>query len=202
MQPTDRITPQQLESIVGSYQEILRNPATSQETLLTALAAVKAAHAAYESVPTAVYPLGAFTIRSGQIVVVDAFITAENAVLVPSVMNGAWQAFVGVEAGVHVALFAYHEKVMPTQTTTVHDLVRQPHWTQIGTVLIDTATCAIADREAYAPLVAGESGYHLAGVAAHLCFSNSANADGGYPVFRQMEGSFVTAVAVQFAPLT
>ncbi|MBX3060971.1 MAG: hypothetical protein KF770_31315 [Anaerolineae bacterium] len=71
----------------------------------------------------------------------------------------------------------------------------------VGSVPIDTATCALADREAYHPLVVEEMRYQIAGSRAHLCFSNSANADGSYPVFVRVEDGQVVAVYVEFLPL-
>ncbi len=66
---------------------------------------------------------------------------------------------------------------------------------------IDTATCAIADRAAYVPLDVEEVGYQVAGVSAHLCFSNTANADGRCPAFVQAEDGQVIGVYVEFVPL-
>ena len=82
------MTPQELNETVQRYQVIVRDPATSQEAFLAALAAVKEARAAYESGPTAVYPLGSFVVQSGQMIAVDAFGMAKHAVSIPSVLNG------------------------------------------------------------------------------------------------------------------
>jgi len=106
------MTPQELTVAVRRYLDIVHNPATNQETSLAALAAVQAAHAAYKAAPTAVYPLGAFVVQCGQMVVGDSFGTADYAVPLPSVLNGRWRAWVRV-AGVHVALFAWHETAVP-----------------------------------------------------------------------------------------
>jgi len=196
------MTPQELTVAVRRFLDIVHDPATNQETFLAALAAVQAAHAAYEAAPTAVYPLGAFVVQCGQMVAVDAFGMADNAVPLSSVLNGRWRAWVGVVAGVHVALFAWHETAVPAASSALHDLMRQTAWLEVGSVPIDTATCAIADQEAYIPLDVDEVGYQIAGVGTHLCFSNTANADGGYPVFVQVEDGKVTGVYVEFVPLT
>lgn len=195
------MTPQELNAAIQKYRAIVHDPATNQETFQAALVAVQAARAAYEAAPTAVYPLGAFVVQCGQMVVVDAFGTADYAVPLPSVLNGTWRAWVGVVAGVHVALFAWHDTAVPTPLPPLHALIQQKAWLEVGSVSIDTATCAIADREAYVPLDADEVGYQIAGVGAHLCFSNSANADGGYPIFVQVEDGQVTGVYVEFMPL-
>ncbi|MBK8989592.1 MAG: hypothetical protein IPM39_26635 [Chloroflexi bacterium] len=196
------MTPQELTVAVRRYLDIVHDPATNQKTFQAALAAVQAAHAAYEAAPTAVYPSGAFVVQCGQMVVVDAFGTADYAVPLPSVSNGRWRAWVGVVAGVHVALFAWHDTAVPDPSSTLHDLIRQTSWLEVGSVPIDTATCAIADQEAYIPLDVDEVGYQIAGVDTHLCFSNTANADGGYPVFVQVEDGKVTGIYVEFVPLT
>lgn len=195
------MTPQELNAAVRRYQDIIHDPATNQETFQAALVAIRAAYAAYEAAPTAVYSLGAFVVQCGQMVVVDAFGAADCAVPLPSVLNGRWRAWVGVVAGMHVALFAWHDTAVPAPSPTLHDLMQQPAWLEVGSVPIDTATCAIADREAYAPLDVDEAGYQIAGVGTHLCFSNTANADGAYPVFVQVEDGKVTGVYVEFVPL-
>lgn len=195
------MTPQELNAAVRRYLDIVRDPATNQETFQAALAEVRAAHAAYEAAPTAVYPSGVFVVKCGQMVVVDAFGAADYAVLLPSVLNGRWRAWVGVVAGVHVALFAWHDTAAPAPSSTLHDLMQQTAWLEVDSVFIDTATCAIADRDAYLPLDVDEVGYQIAGVSTHLCFSNTANADGGYSVFVQVEDGKVTGVYVEFVPL-
>ncbi|MFO7684129.1 MAG: hypothetical protein R6X34_29200 [Chloroflexota bacterium] len=192
------MTPQELNAAVRRYLDIVRDPATNQETFQAALAEVRAAHAAYEAAPTAVYPSGAFMVQCGQMVVVDAFGAADYAVSLPSVLSGRWRAWVGVVAGVHVALFAWHDAAAPDPSSTLHDLMQQTAWLEVGSVPIDTATCAIADREAYLPLDVDEAGHQIAGVGAHLCFSNTANADGAYPVFAQVKDGKVTGVYVEF----
>jgi hypothetical protein len=195
------MTPQELNAAIRRYLDIVRDPAINQETFQAALAAVRTAYAAYEAAPTAVYPSGAFMVQCGQMVVVDAFGAADYAVPLPSALNGRWRASVGVVAGVHVALFAWHDTAAPDLSSTLHDLMQQTAWLEVGSVPIDTATCAIADREAYLPLDVDEAGHQIAGVGAHLCFSNTANADGGYPVFVQIEDGKVTGVYVEFVPL-
>jgi hypothetical protein len=117
-------------------------------------------------------------------------------------LSGTWHAFVGVEAGAHAALFAFHESIVPVPLPSLRDLIKQRAWMEVGSVPIDTATCAIADEEGHAPLQVEEEWYRLAGVKSGLCFSNSANADGGYPVFTHTEDGLVKAVYVQFMPLT
>ncbi|HRQ42252.1 MAG TPA: hypothetical protein PLD25_30400 [Chloroflexota bacterium] len=194
------MTPQELNETVQRYRDIVRDPATSQEAFLAALAAVQAARVLYESTPTAVYPLGSFAVLSGQMIAVDAFGSAEHAVSIPSVLNGAWHAWVGVAAGVHVALFACHDTAVPAPFPTLPELM-QAAWVEVGSVPIDTATCALADREAYLPLAVEEVEYQIAGLRTHLCFSNTANADGGYPVFVRAENGQVVAVYVEFMPL-
>ncbi len=193
------MTPQELNA---AYEDTLRHPATSQESFQTALAAVKAAQALYESMPAAIYSLGTFAVQAGQMIVVDAFGSAQYGVRIPSVCNGIWQAFVGVEAGVHVALFAYYGTAVPGTLSTPTELSKHPTWVEVGSVPIDTATCAIADRQAYAPLEVEKWVYQIAGIGSHLCFSNTANADGHYPVFGQSAAELVNGVYVQFAPLT
>lgn len=195
------MTLQQLHAAIEAYERTLADRVGGQAAFLAALAAVKAARAEYESVPTAVYALGTFVVQAGRIVVVDAFGLVKNAVPVPSALNGTWHAFVGVEAGTHVALFAFHESKVPAPLPAIRDLIKQRAWMEAGFVPIDTATCAIADEEGHAPLQV-EEGYRLAGVEPGLCFSNSANADGGYPVFTHTEDGLVKAVYVQFMPLT
>jgi hypothetical protein len=153
-------------------------------------------------VPTAVYALGTFVVRASRIIVVDAFGSVQHALPVPSALNGTWQAFVGVEAGVHVALFAFHESNVPAPLPALPDLIRQRAWVEVGSVPIDTTTCAIADEEGHTPLPVEAEGYRLAGVKSGLCFSNTANADGGYPIFTHTEDGLVKAVYVQFMPLT
>jgi hypothetical protein len=196
------MTLQQLHAAIEAYERILADRVGDQAAFFTALAAVKAARAQYESVPTAVYALGTFVVRAGRIIVVDAFGSVQHAVLVPAALNGTWQAFVGVEAGVHVALFAFHESIVPVPLPALRDLIGQRAWVEVGFVSIDTATCAIADEEGHTPLQVEEEGYRLAGVKSGLCFSNSANADGGYPVFTHTEDGLVKAVYIQFMPLT
>ncbi len=192
------MTPQQLNAAIKRYWDIVSNPDRSQEAFLTALEEVKAARAQYESVSAAVYSLGAFAVRSGELIVVDAYSLANHAVPTTAA-KGAWVAFVGVEAGIHVALFAYHEVMAPTQLQTAYDLILQREWLRVGKVSIDTATCAFADRDAYKPLEVEKTGHQIAGVNTHLCFSNSANADGGYPVFTTAQEGVVKGVYVQFA---
>lgn len=74
-------------------------------------------------------------------------------------------------------------------------------WAEVGSVPIDTATCAIADRAASVPLDVEKSGTQIAGMGAHLCFSNTAHTDGRYPVFVQSEAGLVSGVYVPFASL-
>lgn len=193
------MTPQELNETIRKYQDIVHDPTTSQAMIQAALAMVRAAWVLYESAPTAVHPSGKFVVQSGQIIVVDAFGTAQHAVPIPAVLNGIWHAWVGVVGGVHVALFAYHETAVPVPSPSLHDLIQQIPWVEVGAVPIDTATCAIADREAYSPLVVEDLGYQIAGIGLHLCFSNTANADGRYPVFIQVEDGLVTGIYVQFA---
>lgn len=195
------MTPQELNAAARRYRDIVHDPTTNQETFRAALAAVQAARAAYEAAPTAVYPSGAFVVQCGQMIVVDAFGTTDYAVPLPSVLNGTWWAWVGVVAGVHVALFAWHDTAVPTPLPPLHALIQQTAWLEVGSVPIDTATCAIADRAAYVPLDVDEVGYQIAGIGAHLCFSNTANVDGGYPVFVQAKDGQVTGVHVEFVPL-
>jgi hypothetical protein len=198
------MTLQQLHAAIEAYERMLADRVGGQAAFLTALAAVKAARAKYESLPTAVYPLGTFGVQAGRIIVVDAygvdaFGSVQHAVPVPAALNGTWHAFVGVEAGVHVALFAFHESNVPVPLPALRDLTRQKAWVEVGSVPIDTATCAIADEEGHAPLQVEEEGYRLAGVKSGLCFSNTANADGSYPVFTHMQDGLVKGVYVQFA---
>jgi hypothetical protein len=184
----------------GAYERILADPGSDQAAFLAALAAVKSARAKYESVPTAVYPLGIFVVQAGRIIVVDAFGSVQHAVIVPSALNGTWHAFVGVEAGIHVALFAFHESIVPVPLPVLRDLIKQRAWVEAGSVPIDTATCAIADWDAYVLLQVDEAGHQIAGIAPHLCFSNMANADGSYSVFAQAKDGLVNGVYAQFAP--
>jgi hypothetical protein len=196
------MTLQQLHAAIEAYERILADRVGDQAAFLTALAAVKAARAQYESVPTAVYVLGTFAVQAGRIIVVDAYGSVQHAVPVPAALNGTWQAFVGVEAGTHVALFAFHESIVSVPLPALRDLIGQRAWVEVGSVPIDTATCAIADEEGHAPLQVEAEGYRLAGVKSGLCFSNTANADGGYPIFTHTEDGLVKAVYVQFMPLT
>lgn len=66
-------------------------------------------------------------------------------------------------------------------------------------VPIDTATCTIADRDAFKPLDVVETDHQIAGIDLNLCFSNSANADGSYPVFTTAQDGIVTGVYAQFS---
>jgi len=66
-------------------------------------------------------------------------------------------------------------------------------------VSIDTATCAIADRNAHQPLEVEKTGHQIAGIDSHICFSNAANADGSYPVFTTAQDGIVIGVYVQFS---
>jgi hypothetical protein len=193
------MTPQQLDAIVKNYWDTMSNPSQSQEAFLSALAEVKAARARYESIPATVYPLGAFEVCSGALLIVDAYGTVSHAVVAEPVVQGIWQAFVGVETGTHVALFAYHETIVPDEFTTAYELIKQAAWKEIGAVFIDTATCAIADREAYEPLDIEKTSQQRVGIEPHLCFSSSANADGRYPVFAHSQQEQIKGVYVQFA---
>ncbi|HRQ41892.1 MAG TPA: hypothetical protein PLD25_28550 [Chloroflexota bacterium] len=46
-----------------------------------------------------------------------------------------------------------------------------------------------------------EVGYQIAGLRTHLCFSNTANADGSYPVFAHAEEGRAIGISVEFMPL-
>ena len=72
-------------------------------------------------------------------------------------------------------------------------------WLPVGKVPIDTATCAITDRDAHKPLDVEETGYQIVGTGRHFCFSNAANADGSYPVFTAAQDEIVTGVYAQFS---
>lgn len=193
------MTPQELNATIQKYWDTVSNPDRNQADFLAALAEVKTARAQYESMQAAVYSLGVFRVRSGELIVVDAYGSTDQAVPIITAKNGPGVAFVGVEAGIHVALFAYHESIAPTQPQTAYDLILQREWLLVGKVPIDTATCAIADRDAYNPLDVEETGHQIAGIDLNLCFSNSANADGSYPVFTTAQDEIVTGVYAQFS---
>ena len=72
-------------------------------------------------------------------------------------------------------------------------------WLPVGKVPIDTAICAIADRDAHKPLDVEEASHEIASISTYLCFSNSANADGSYPVFTAAQDEIVTGVYAQFS---
>jgi hypothetical protein len=82
------MTLQQLHAAIEAYERMLADRVGGQAAFLTALAAVKAARAQYESVPTAVYALGTFVVRAGRIVAVDAYGSVQHAVIVPAALNG------------------------------------------------------------------------------------------------------------------
>lgn len=193
------MTPQQLNAVIQRYREIISSPDQGQEAFLAGLEAVTAAWNQYTSVPATIYRLGVFTVRSGELIVVDAYGSTDQAVPVIAAQNGSWVAFIGAEAGTHVALFAYHESAAPTHPHTAHELIRQREWLQTGSVPIDTATCAIADRDTYKALDVEKTSYQIAGIDTNLCFSNSANADGSYPVFTAAQNGIVDGICVQFA---
>ncbi len=193
------MTPQQLNAVIERYREIISSPDQDQKSFLAALEAVTAAWNQYTSVPAAVYRLGVFTVRSKELIVVDAYGSTDQAVPVIASQNGSWVAFVGAEAGIHVALFAYHESAAPTHPQTTYELIQQREWLQTGSVPIDTATCAIADRDTYRALDVEKTSHQIAGTGTHFCFSNSANADGSYPVFTVAQNGIVDGIYVQFA---
>ncbi len=148
--------------------------------------------------PLAVYPLGTFQIHSNNIVVVDAFGSAEYAVTVQNAMQGAWHAYAGVENGIHVALFAYHSTALPDAFPSAQQLLAERAWLEVGAVPIDTATCAIAEAVSYQPLVVEESHHEITGIRDALCFSHTGYGDGGYAVFTDTQEGLAVAIAVQF----
>lgn len=192
------MTPQQLSAIVNHYQKLVASGFIDQQAWIDELTTVKAAWAVYNAIPAAIFPLGMFTARSGELVVIDAYSRGDHGVHIASAATGAWHAFAAVEAGIHVALFAYHASYLPDVLTSANDLICARSWREVGIVPIDTATCAIADHAAYAPLNVEDDLYRLAGVAEQTCFSNSANADGGYAVFTSSDNEQTVAVYVQF----
>jgi hypothetical protein len=193
------MTPKKLNTIIQKYQDTLKDPFLEQTHYFAALEEVKAAYALYESVPTAVYSLGTFEVKSAELIITDAYVGNQHAISVKPAVNGIWHAFVLANKGIHVALFAYHNEVISQHLDKIIELTNQVSWTKIGMVPIDTATCTIADRDGYEPLDVEQAGYKIAGISAHQCFSDTANADGSYPIYIDSKVSLVRGVYVDFS---
>ncbi len=81
------MTPQKLNTIIQKYQDTLKDPLIEHTRYLTALEEVKAAHALYASVPTAVYSLGTFEVRSTELIIADAYVGNQHAISVQSLFH-------------------------------------------------------------------------------------------------------------------